>query len=90
MNNFRILGKLGEGTYSSVLKVRRLTDGLEYALKTVKIAEMKDKDKENAMNELRILASIDDTNIIGYKVIEKVNYLKRTHFLMNNLSAFAL
>jgi len=26
-----------------------------------------DKEKENALNEIRILASIDEPNVIGYK-----------------------
>lgn len=50
--------KLGDGAYSSVFKVRRLADGLVYALKKVKIGMMSNKDKENAINEIRILSSI--------------------------------
>ena len=33
----------------------------------VKIGGMKDKEKENAVNEIRILASLNDQYIIGYK-----------------------
>ena len=33
--DFVVLGKVGEGAYSSVFKVRRLSDGLVYALKKV-------------------------------------------------------
>ena len=35
MKNFQILTKLGEGAFSVVYKVKRLSDGLEYALKKV-------------------------------------------------------
>lgn len=38
MNQFQVLKKLGEGAFSEVYKVRRLSDGLEYALKKVKQA----------------------------------------------------
>ena len=68
MYNFKVLGKLGEGTYSSVHKVKRLNDEKEYALKMVKLGELSEKEKENALNEIRILASIENENIIGYKV----------------------
>ena len=39
-------------------KVRRNSDGLEYALKKVKMSLLSSKEKENALNEVRILASI--------------------------------
>lgn len=49
---------LGEGAYSSVFKVRRYLDGAIYALKQVKMSNLSEKEKENALNEVRILASI--------------------------------
>ncbi|CAG9314475.1 unnamed protein product [Blepharisma stoltei] len=64
---FEILNKLGEGAFSSVYKVRRKSDGQIYALKKVKFAPMNYREKENALNEVRILASIDHPNIIAYK-----------------------
>lgn len=66
-NDFQILSRLGEGSYSSVWKVIRLSDGKEYAMKKVKINALKEKEKENALNEVRILASIQSPFIIGYK-----------------------
>ena len=67
IKDFQILTKLGEGAYSNVYKVRRVTDGKEYALKRVKMGKLKDKEKENALNEIRLLASIRDPSIICYK-----------------------
>lgn len=57
----------GEGAFSTVYKVRRLTDGQQYALKRVKILKLSDKEQENALNEVRILASLRHPNVIGYK-----------------------
>ena len=37
LNDFQILNKLGEGSFSSVYRVKRLSDGLEYAMKKVKM-----------------------------------------------------
>ena len=67
LNNFQFIAKLGEGSFSSVYKVRRLTDGCEYALKKVIMRNLNSKDQSNALNEVRILASIHDPNIIEYK-----------------------
>jgi len=53
--------------YSSVYKVRRVTDGNIYALKKVRMLNLSDKEKENALNEVRILASVTNSHIISYK-----------------------
>jgi len=50
---------IGQGTFSSVYKVKRISDGQEYALKKIKLARMIARDKENALNEVRFLASIE-------------------------------
>ena len=47
--------------------MKRLEDGLEYALKKVKIQSLSDREKENALNEVRILASIKNPFVAGYK-----------------------
>ena len=56
----------GEGAYSSVYHVHRVLDGQIYALKKVKMGKLSDKEKENALNEVRILASIKHANICAY------------------------
>ncbi len=47
----------------------RIFDGTEYALKKVKLASLSEKEKQNALNEVRILASVRDTNIVSYKEV---------------------
>ena len=61
-----ILFSIGEGAYSSVYQVRRHADGAIYALKKVKMVKLSDKEKENALNEVRILASIKHQNISSF------------------------
>lgn len=67
MNDFQIITKLGEGAYSIVYKVKRLVDGNIYALKKVKLVKLSDKEKQNALNEVRILASVKSFFVISYK-----------------------
>ena len=67
MEKFKIIAKIGEGAYSTVYTVRRIEDNQLYALKKVKIKQLSKKEKQNALNEIRILASIQSPNIISYK-----------------------
>ena len=67
MENFKIIAKIGEGAYSTVYTVRRIEDNQLYALKKVKIKQLSKKEKQNALNEIRILASIKSPFIISYK-----------------------
>jgi NIMA (never in mitosis gene a)-related kinase len=67
MNGLKILSKLGDGSYSTVYKVRRIEDNNIYALKKVKLSKLSEKEKTNALNEVRILASIKSPFVISYK-----------------------
>ena len=67
MENFKIINKIGEGAYSTVYIVRRIEDDQLYALKKVKIKSLSIKEKENALNEVRILASVNSPFVISYK-----------------------
>ena len=67
MHNFELISKLGEGSYSTVYKVRRKADLKMYALKKVKLNNLTEKEKQNALNEIRILASIKSEHVISYK-----------------------
>lgn len=67
LSGFDILNKIGEGAYSIVYKARRHSDNQLYAIKRVKLHKLSDKEKKNALNEIRIMASIKHSNIITYK-----------------------
>ena len=67
MENFDILEKLGEGSYSTVYKVKRKFDDQIYALKKVKLLNLKEKEINNSLNEVRILASVRSKYVISYK-----------------------
>ena len=67
MNDFFIEKILGRGSFGSVYLVRRKQDQKIYALKTVTFEKLNKRDQENSLNEVRILASINHPNVIGYK-----------------------
>ena len=67
LNDFEIGTILGKGAFGSVAIVTRKEDRKTYAMKRINISKLNDKEKENALNEIRILASLSHPNIIGYK-----------------------
>ena len=67
LTDFQVIKKLGDGAFSEVLQVKRKSDGALYAMKKVKMGQLTDKEKQSALNEVRILASIQHPNVIGYK-----------------------
>ena len=48
-------------------KVRRVSDHSEFALKKVRMLKLNAKEKENALNEVKMLAAIRHPNVIAYK-----------------------
>lgn len=67
LKDFELIKELGRGSFGSVSLVRRKADGQLYGIKQVVIGKMGTKEKENALNEVRLLASISCKQIIGYK-----------------------
>lgn len=70
IREYSIISILGEGTYSTVYKAIKFNSQSEetetYAIKLIKLTEFDEKEKENILNEVRILASFKHPNIIEY------------------------
>jgi serine/threonine protein kinase len=47
-------------------QVQRLTDGQTYALKEMDVRAMSQVEREDAVNEIRLLASVQNPNVIRY------------------------
>ena len=67
LSDFEILSLLGKGSFGEVYKVRRKSDNEIYAMKKVTITSLTKKEIENALNEIRILASVCHPHIVSYK-----------------------
>jgi NIMA (never in mitosis gene a)-related kinase len=67
MDDFIIEKVLGKGSFGSVYLVRRKEDNKIYALKSVILEKLNQKEQRNSVNEVRILASVNHPNVIGYK-----------------------
>ena len=67
INDFIIIKQLGSGAFSTVSLVTRKQDQKIYALKCVQISKLSSIERQNSLNEIRLLASINHKNIISYK-----------------------
>jgi NIMA (never in mitosis gene a)-related kinase len=55
LKDFEILEEIGKGAFGYVYRAKRIKDGEIYALKKVFMNKLKPKEKENSLNEIRIL-----------------------------------
>jgi len=70
--HYKILKKLGEGSYGVVSKVKHLSTGQERAMKKIqKNTKSKKEDDEDIINEIEILKKLDHPNIV--KIFEFYN-----------------
>lgn len=64
LDQFSHIKKIGQGSYSEVYLMKRYKDNKYYAAKKIQLNELNHKEKINALNEIRLLASIKHQNII--------------------------
>lgn len=65
-DSFKVIKVLGKGSYGTVYKVNRQTDDLFYAMKETNLATMSQDERTDAVNEVRLLVSINHPNVIRY------------------------
>lgn len=71
LQDFEFLGKLGQGSFGTVFKVRRKgkaspADRNIYVMKQINISSMDRRGQQDAINEVHILASLDSPFIVKY------------------------
>ena len=67
LDDFKIEKVIGKGSFGFVYLVTRKKDNKIYALKSVILDKLSKKQQESNVNEVRILASVNHPNVIGYK-----------------------
>lgn len=66
LSHFSDLLLLGKGSFGRVYRATRLSDGVEYAIKELDVAHMTPKEREESINEVRLLASISHPNVLKF------------------------
>jgi NIMA (never in mitosis gene a)-related kinase 1/4/5 len=64
--DFKLMGKLGTGTFGVVWKVVRKADSSTYALKEVDLSGLSRKEQQACVHEVHVLARMDCPYIIKY------------------------
>ena len=64
--NYEIVKQIGEGSYSKVYKAVRLIDQSIVAIKIVNVTKMDKVMINNALNEIRILNSVNNDHVVDY------------------------
>lgn len=67
LKDFKVIKKLGEGSYGKVYQVNRIKTGQIFALKEIQVQKMNKGDLQNTLNEIRILCSFQHEYICGYE-----------------------
>jgi len=65
MDRFEVLSFVGQGSFASVWKVKRIQDNKIYALKKVNIKNLKLKAVQQAVDEIRFLSSVRHPYIVS-------------------------
>ena len=66
VKDFTIDKFLGKGSYGAVYKCTRKGDGLPYAMKQINTRNMSHKERQDSVNEIRILASVVNAYVIRF------------------------
>ena len=64
--DFKFIKKLGKGSFGDVQLIKRLNDEKLLAMKSVQMDRLTPSEKDAALNEIRLLASIKSPYVVSY------------------------
>jgi len=64
--NYEVLRTIGKGKFAIVYRAKKIDDESVVALKRISVDMMNDKAREKCLKEVRLLQTLDHTNIIRY------------------------
>eukprot|EP01012_Entosiphon_sulcatum_P034012 TRINITY_DN43079_c0_g1_i1.p1 TRINITY_DN43079_c0_g1~~TRINITY_DN43079_c0_g1_i1.p1 ORF type:complete len:458 (-),score=77.69 TRINITY_DN43079_c0_g1_i1:231-1580(-) len=66
MDNYLFVRKIGKGSFGEAVLVRSKMDGNRYVAKEIQLEKLNEKDRRDALNEVKILAKLNHPNITKY------------------------
>lgn len=82
MSRYELLEVIGHGSFGHIRKVRRLADGAVLVRKEISYKSMNHKEKNQLVEEFRILKSLEHPNIVQYYHHEHVAEESAVHLYM--------
>ncbi|KAJ9592846.1 hypothetical protein L9F63_015489 [Diploptera punctata] len=73
--------RIGEGSFGTAYLVRAKSTGVHYVIKRINFARMTNKEKDEAMREVEVLAKMQHPYIVAYK--ESFEYDKNLYIVMD-------
>ena len=64
--DYTVVGPIGDGSFATVYKVRRERSGETLALKRIDISKLEKREIEDALNEVRVLASLRHAHVVSF------------------------
>ncbi|KAI9223655.1 Nek2 bound To hybrid compound 21 [Blastocladiella britannica] len=75
--NYEFLSVIGSGSFGRICKVKRIRDGAVLARKEIEYRRMKDKERQQLVQEVNILRDLRHPNIVRYlsRYVDRGNYV---------------
>ncbi len=73
MDKYQKLEEIGKGSFGSVFKIRRVSDGKILCWKEIEYGKMQEREKQQLVSEVNALSKLSHPNIVQYyeKIIDK-------------------
>jgi NIMA (never in mitosis gene a)-related kinase len=66
MDQYKRIKVVGKGTFGQAVLVQNKKDGKHYIIKQINIASMSEREKQESLNEVKVLSGLRHTNIVQY------------------------
>lgn len=66
MDKYQRLEEIGKGSFGSVHKIRRLSDGKVLCWKEIDYGKMQEREKQQLVSEVNALSKLNHQNIVRY------------------------
>ena len=67
MEKYTKIRAIGEGSFGKAYLVRHTVDNKLYVMKQISVTQMSKKEKEEALNEIKVLSALNHPNIVRYR-----------------------
>jgi NIMA (never in mitosis gene a)-related kinase len=67
MEKYQKIRAIGEGSFGKAYLVKNSQDNQMYVMKQISITQMSKKERDEALNEIKVLSALNHPNIVRYR-----------------------